>query len=117
MLRITLATVSQTTGHLCGAGVFKSILSMLPDMSTRNTTDLPVMAMPAKRVSVSRMILSTLSASLVLSPCRSMMVALASVIFLVRSLIVAAEAARSASVLAADAFMAASSSADLVDAD
>ena len=50
-LRISLATVAATSAHLFGAGVFSSTSSMLPDMSTRKMTRLPVRVMPAKRLS------------------------------------------------------------------
>ena len=50
-LRIRRATVRPTSGHLSGAGVLSSTMSMLPDISTRKTTRRPVSSMPAKRLS------------------------------------------------------------------
>ena len=71
---MTLISVSRTVGHFVGSNVFSSVRSMLPDMSTRKTTFLPVRAMPAKRCSDSISSLLILSASLALVPCRSTIV-------------------------------------------
>ncbi|MFO0845764.1 MAG: hypothetical protein U0797_25825 [Gemmataceae bacterium] len=46
---MTRATVWRTSSHFWGAAVFSSSCSMLPDVSTRNTTRSPVSSMPAKR--------------------------------------------------------------------